>query len=86
MHSHLPYRIAFVAFSALLALMPVSVNAATTTVPIRLHDMEPPVVIVRVQGRDLPLQLDLLARVCSRRARFVWTIRERDSRFLCLAN
>jgi hypothetical protein len=59
MHSRLQHSIAFVTFQALLALMSVSVNAATTTVPIRLHDTEPPVVIVRVQGRDLPLQLDL---------------------------
>jgi hypothetical protein len=59
MYSRLQYSIAFVAFQALLALLPVNVNAATTTVPIRLHDTEAPVVVVRVQGRDLPLQLDL---------------------------
>ena len=59
MHSRLQHSIAFVALQALLALMSVSVNAATTTVPIRLHDTEAPVVVVRVQGRDLPLQLDL---------------------------
>src|SRR5881394_2800348 len=59
MHSRLQHSIAFVAFQALLALLPASVNAATATVPIRLQDTEPPVVIVRVQGRDLPLQLDL---------------------------
>jgi hypothetical protein len=33
--------------------------ASTTSVPIRLHGTEAPVVIVRVQGRQLPLQLDL---------------------------
>jgi hypothetical protein len=59
MHSRLQHSSAFVAFQALVALMSVSVNAATTTVPIRLHGTEAPVVIVRVQGRDLPLQFDL---------------------------
>ena len=59
MQSHSPYSIAFVAFPILLALTAVSVKAETTTVPIRLHDTEAPVVVVRVQGRDLPLQLDL---------------------------
>jgi len=59
MHSRVQHSIAFVAFQALLAQMSVIVNAATTTVPMRLHDTEPPVVIIRVQGRDLPLQLDL---------------------------
>jgi hypothetical protein len=59
MHSRVQHSIAFVAFQALLAQMSLSVNAATTTVPMRLHETEPPVVIVRVQGSDLPLQLDL---------------------------
>ena len=59
MHSRLQHSIAFVALQALLALMSVSVNAATTTVPIRLHNTEASVIVVRVQGRDLPLQFDL---------------------------
>ena len=48
------------AAAALVAVMAVNVNAASTTsVPIRLHGTEAPVVILRVQGRELPLQLDL---------------------------
>ena len=48
------------AAAALVAVAAVNVNAASTTsVPIRLHGTEAPVVILRVQGRELPLQLDL---------------------------
>src|SRR6478736_3100823 len=34
-------------------------EASTTSVPIRLQGTEAPVVIVRVQGQEIPLQLDL---------------------------
>lgn len=48
------------AVAALVAVMAVNVNAASTTsVPIRLYGTEAPVVILRVQGKELPLQLDL---------------------------
>jgi hypothetical protein len=48
-----------VATAALAAMSCLTANAATTSVPIRLHGTEAPVVMVRVQGHDLPLQLDL---------------------------
>src|SRR4051812_43374640 len=48
------------ALAALVAVMTVDANAASTTaVPIRLHGTEPPIVIIRIQGKELPLQLDL---------------------------
>src|SRR5690349_20229118 len=34
-------------------------EASTTSVPIRLQGTEAPVLIVRVQGQEIPLQLDL---------------------------
>jgi len=48
------------AVAALVAVTAVNVYAvSTTSVPIRLHGTEAPVVMVRVQGQELPLQLDL---------------------------
>ena len=47
-------------FPAWIAVLAANVHAASdTTVPIRLVDTEAPVIQVRVQGKDLPLQLDL---------------------------
>ena len=41
-------------------VMAMNVRAASTTsVPIRLYDTEAPVVMVRIQGKELPLQLDM---------------------------
>jgi hypothetical protein len=48
------------AVAALAAVTTANVNAASTTaVPLRLHGTEAPIVMVRVQGKELPLQLDL---------------------------
>jgi predicted aspartyl protease len=46
--------------SAVAAVAAMTANAGSvTSVPIRLHGTDSPVVMVRVQGQDLPLQLDL---------------------------
>jgi hypothetical protein len=48
------------AVAVLAAVLAANVNAASVaTVPIRLFGTEAPVIIVRVQGKELPLQLDL---------------------------
>src|SRR3954447_21788309 len=48
------------AMAALVAVTTANVDAASTTsVPLRLHGTEAPIVMVRVQGKVLPLQLDL---------------------------
>jgi hypothetical protein len=48
------------AFAALIAVVAANSNAASiATVPIRIVGVEAPVIVVRVQGRELPLQLDL---------------------------
>ena len=47
-------------FPAWIAVLAANVHAASDTiVPIRLVGTEAPVIQVRVQGKDLPLQLDL---------------------------
>lgn len=46
--------------SAIAAIAAATANAGSiTSVPIRLHGTEAPVVVIRVQGQELPLQLDL---------------------------
>ena len=54
---------AILMLSALPALVAVAADsgdaASTASVPIRLQGTEAPVVTIRVQGKDLPLQLDL---------------------------
>jgi hypothetical protein len=46
--------------AVLTTVLAANVNAASVaTVPIRLFGSEAPVIIVRVQGKELPLQLDL---------------------------
>jgi hypothetical protein len=46
--------------AAVAAVATVTANAASiTSVPMRLHGTEAPVVVIRVQGQELPLQLDL---------------------------
>lgn len=48
------------ALLALVAVLAANAHAASTsTVPIRLLGTEAPVVVVQVQGKELPLQLDL---------------------------
>lgn len=51
-------RFAVVVLAALLPAASATA-ASTTSVSIRLHGTEAPVVVLRVQGRALPLQLDL---------------------------
>jgi hypothetical protein len=47
-------------FAALTAVLAANAVASSiTTVPIRIVGTEAPVIVVRVQGRELPLQLDL---------------------------
>jgi hypothetical protein len=49
---------AFAVIAGLIAALNAKA-ASTTTVPIRLYDTEAPVVLVRIQGQEVPLQLDL---------------------------
>jgi hypothetical protein len=51
----------FLTLSVIAALV-AAINAkaaSTSSIPIRLYDTEAPVVMVRIQGKDVPLQLDL---------------------------